>query len=105
MMVERSREEKNRNKEMYVGMSTFLVLFCFSFVQHAVLLGMAKTYVEISMSSVLLGFSSVGRNIQTSDMFVSRKRLPSGNNAPSAPPWDWIDGLEDLWRRSDKIRW
>ena len=42
MMVERSREEKNRKREMYVGISTFPILFSFSFVEQDVLLGMTK---------------------------------------------------------------
>ena len=88
MIVERSREEKNRNKEIYVEISMFPVLFSFSFVQHDILLGMKKKYVEISMTSILLGFSSVGHNVQTSEMFVSCKRLPLDNDEPSAPPWD-----------------
>ena len=46
MIVERSREEKNRNKEMYVGISTFPVPFSFSFVERDVLLGMTKNMLR-----------------------------------------------------------
>ena len=63
MTVKRSREETDRNKEIYVGISTFPVLFIFPFIEHYVLFGITKKYVEISMSSILLGLSSVGCNV------------------------------------------
>ena len=48
---------------MYVEISAFPVLFSFSFVERDILLGMTKNYVEISMSSILLSFSSMGCSV------------------------------------------
>ena len=100
----------NRNKEMYVEISTFPVLFSFSLLKRGILLDMTKKYDEISMSSILLRFSSMGRNDQKSAMFLSQKITADivwakFRNAPSAPPWDWINGLGDLRRRFDEICW